>query len=254
MRQVKIVDNGSLISKTIEIEIPERFAEMSAEQFRAVCAIHREEIDESEFLLRFFGIKANLLERLDKFYIFKLTELLQCLADNDGVDKFFIQSVKIGSTVYKSPMPKLAGMTLMQFMTVDTFHSWYEYTKKDGFLYKFVASLMLETGMEFGQLDVDEFFQTFEMASRDNDKLYLDLVVNWSLIKSWLCKVYPHLFPTAVDDGKKKKKERPSSWVEIYDALVGDNLMNLEAYKTLPAMDVLRVMNTRIRDGKKQKR
>lgn len=253
MRQLKIVDSGVLVSKTVEVDIPERFAEMSVEQFLAVCAIHRNEIDEEQFLLRFFGIKANLFARLDKFYIFKLTELLQCLKDSEGVDKMFITSIRSGNTEYKAPLPRLAGMTLMQFMTVDTYASWYDYTNKDDFLYKFVAALMLENGEEFKEVDLDETSQTFQMSARENESLYKDLVINWSLIRAWLGRVYPSLFPQSQGGGEKKKKERPASWVEVYDALVGDNLMNLEAYKTLPAMDVLRVMNTRIREGKKRK-
>ena len=152
-----------------------------------------------------------------------------------------------------APAPHLKGMTWQQFITADTFSNWYRYTKRKAYLHHFIASLYIERGKSFAETDIDNVADDVERGL-DIDTMEA-VLVNWALIRRWLAGSYTSLFPRALSDGKvTDRKEKPASWLEIFDALVQDDLTRLESYKTLEAMDVIRILNRRIADQKKRKK
>ena len=81
--------------------------------------------------------------------------------------------------------------------------------------------------------------------------------LNFILIRRWLSRSYPHLFPPAQADDeeeeesdKQPKKPRPTDWLAIFDAFMGDDVAFIDRYKRLPALDAFRLMNRRIRQSK----
>lgn len=140
-------------------------------------------------------------------------------------------------------------------MTVDTFYSWYLYSSKSPYLYNFVTTLFTDPEKEFAEVETEKY-KAGILSMEDNSRDMMEAaVVNWMLIKQWLSNAYPYLFPTPPSDGKEqpKKKQRPGSWLDIFDSLVDDDLTRVETYQALPAMDVIRVLNGKIKNSKKRK-
>lgn len=79
--------------------------------------------------------------------------------------------------------------------------------------------------------------------------------MNWVLVKEWLSSAYPALFPdnkTSTNSRGDKIRNKPVDWLALFDAFVGDNIADMDAYKDLPALDAFRIMNRRIADSKKR--
>lgn len=76
------------------------------------------------------------------------------------------------------------------------------------------------------------------------------------LIRSWLCKSFPHLFPEPEDADERPsnspRQPKPVNWLSVFDTFVGDNVAQMEHYKAMAATDAFRVMNRRIRESKKR--
>ena len=157
-----------------------------------------------------------------------------------------------------APAAQLKGMTFQQFMTVDQFYQWYVYTGKAQYLLSMVAALYLEEGKPFAGLDIQRVTSLLDAYP---DRWLLEgLAFNWGMIRTWLSGAYPHLFPSSpvgeteghTANSGSVKKPRPGSWLNIFDALVGDDLTRIETYKELSCMDVIRILDKRIKQQKQR--
>lgn len=253
-------EHGSV--KFITSQIPESLSEATGQQFTALLALSQGRIAEEPFFLTFFGIPEKLLPRLDLWQMYVLTDQLREIWKADKIDHFPIEDIRImpnGKAKMLrlvAPHPQLKGMTFQQFMTVDQFYQWYIYTAKPQYLFSMVASLYLEEGKAFKDTDLGSVITRLETS--DHRWLCEGLVFNWCMIRAWLSDAYGSLFPTAPEaqDGQKAArpvKQRPGSWLNIFDTLVGDDLTRIETYKELPCMDVIRILNKRIKEQKNPK-
>lgn len=243
-------------------QIPASLSEATGQQFTALLALAQGRIAEEQFFINFFGIPDKLLPMLDLWQLYVLTEQLRDLWKADKIDHFPIPEILIPwdkkkrteSLHLKAPAPQLKGMTFQQFMTVDQFYQWYVYTGKAQYLLAMVAALYIKEGESFARLDMQ--YVTRRLEADYPDRWILEgLAFNWGMIRTWLGQAYPNLFPTkeAVKDGADdgNKKQRPGSWLNIFDALVADDLTRIETYKQLPCMDVIRILDKRIKQQKK---
>ena len=249
MRQVEFQYKKWGIKRVIKRTIPTTYEEMTPSQFLATVRLTKEWITEREFFLQFFGLTDDLLAKLDTFMLYRLTETLGFLKQIKGACTGFYCQELNGKLL--APQEKLRGMTFQQFMTVDTFFSWFLVTEKEQYLDRFIASLYLKSDEAFTDLDLDERLPAVKQIHMD---LKYSIVVNWVLIKSWLSSAYPFLFPEGeamANSQGDKVKSKPVDWLAIFDAWVGDNVPSIEAYRMLPCMDAIRLLNRKIKEAKK---
>ena len=254
-------EHGSV--KFITSQIPESLSEATGQQFTALLALSQGRIAEEPFFLTFFGIPEKLLPRLDLWQMYVLTEELRGIWKVDKIDHFPIPEILIPwdkekrtkSLHLMAPAAQLKGMTFQQFMTVDQFYQWYVFTGKAQYLLAMVAALYLEEGKAFKETDLSAVVARLEKS--DHRWMCEGLAFNWSMIRAWLSDAYSSLFPAAEpQEGQKAArpvKQRPGSWLNIFDTLVGDDLTRIESYKELPCMDVIRILNKRIKEQQKAK-
>lgn len=249
MRQVEFQYKKWGLKRVIKRTIPTTYEEMTPSQFLATVRLTKGWITERGFFLQFFGLTDDLLAKLDTFLLYRLTETLGFLKQIKGACTGFYCQELNGKLL--APQEKLRGMTFQQFMTVDTFFSWFLVTEKEQYLDRFIASLYLKSDEAFTDLVLDERLPAVKQIHMD---LKYSIVVNWVLIKSWLSSAYPFLFPegeaTANSQGDKVKS-KPVDWLSIFDAWVGDNVPSIEAYRMLPCMDAIRLLNRKIKEAKK---
>lgn len=252
-------EHGSVKYHTANI--PESLSEATGQQFTALLALSQGRIAEQQFFINFFGIPEKLLPLLDLWQLYVLTDQLRDIWKVDRIDHFPIPEILIPwdkkkrteSLHLMAPAAQLKGMTFQQFMTVDQFYQWYVYTGKAQYVLSMVAALYLEKDKPFAELDIQCVTDRLENYP---DRWVLEgLAFNWGMIRSWLSGAYPHLFPAAeVQENNDTKprpiKQRPGSWLNIFDTLVGDDLTRIETYKDLPCMDVIRILDKRIKQQK----
>lgn len=242
--------------KKVHGYVPESWMELSEKQFMAIIRWTYGEFDDAEFYEGFFGIPAEDVKRMDMYYFYVLNSLLSFTRKVEGVSSFILhQLILYGRNASKltlfAPEAKLAGMSFQQFMMVDTFYTWYLQTKKRDYLKSMCCCLYLAEGEDFFKLDMDERLPYWNNCVAE----ILDAaLVQWSLIKAWLAESYPYLFPSGSDEtaskGKGGKVKVSNMWLEIFDTLVADDLTRIEAYKRLECMDVLRIVNGKIKNQK----
>lgn len=268
--------------RTLTCTIPESYEEMSPSQFIAVVALSKQLITEESFFCRFLGIKPSILARLDPWEIYTITSQLDFLKKiKQGVSRFLIPSLslspKVSPSVFSArggsasaliaPTDKLQSMTFQHFMTVDTFFSWYLYTDRDIYLRQFVAALYMQPHEDFQSHDIERTSKLIFQGRPREKELCEAISCNWALIREWLSASYPFLFPSfSASSGSaaapsspqakappSPKKQRPGSWLELFDSLVGDDLTRILSYQTLPAIDVIRIINRKIKEQKNKK-
>lgn len=251
-----------LFHRSRQTALPERYDELSGEQFQAVVLLSKGWITEPLFFSRFFNIPLRLLPSIDSYVAYQLNTTLDFLRKLQPVNKMLIPSLPAiingRKTTLLPPEEKLAGMTFQQFMTVDTFHSWYVYSEKVDYLHSFVAALYTDPSVPFSKMVLDSQVEGILSMERNTRELFEAISVNWMLVKMWLSDSYPQLFPSltpnSTQSDQKPKKTKPSSWLPVFDALVDDDLTRVETYQTLQAIDVIRIINRKIADQKKKKK
>jgi len=268
MKEITFEYRQNWRKKTQTVNIPSSLSEASTRQFLVLLAFSQGRITEEQFFQMFFEVTEKVLAQLDPYQLYVIAEQLRGLWDITQCDHLIIGELtvaplkeegrksRIGKWKLVAPGRQLKGMSFQQFMTVDQFYQWYIYTGKQTYLMAMVAALYIEKGKEFQDTDIGSVSQRLE----DSPHRWLceGLAFNWSMIRAWLSSAYPHLFPTADpatprsgEARTRAVKSRPGSWLNIFDNLVGDDLTRIETYRTLPCMDVIRIINRRIKEQKK---
>lgn len=234
-------------------EVPERMQEMTARQFLAVAGLTKGWLKEDAFFCQFFGLQPSVLSGIDAYQLYVLTQQLEFLRKAEPMEAFVIgtlTALQDGRKVtLTAPGRKLGGMTFQQFMSVDQFYNWYVYTEKEDFLLSMLASLYLCEGEVFEELVLSERIEDIRSVKENRVEILDAVAMQWPLIRLWLARSYSFLFPGGSGEpGQQQKKEKPQSWLAVFDALVGDDLTRIESYRRLPALDVLRIVNRRIKD------
>lgn len=260
------------VKKTVLL--PERWEELTAEQFIAAIRLWIGEISESDFLRSVCGFSKAAMRRMDDFQRFAITRELLWVRNVKRPHNSFIIDRLPGTDLY-APGTKLKGCTLQQFMTFDSFYSLYLFQLSQTVPQKDLISAALDNFIATVYRREDEFFSIREaqiaVGNTDSVKLveleeHLQLVatlpqavkeavsVNYILIRSWLSRAYPHLFPEAEDEEPTNtpKTVKPVDWLKVFDAFIGDHIGDIEKFKAMQATDAFRIMNRRIKDAKKR--
>lgn len=253
MRQIEIEERHLLRRHTTYLTMPETADEYTPRQYVALVSLAENLLPMDDFLSRFFGFRPDLLARMSGYQQYKLWEVVEQIPPLALPERtWYVPSVGDGLL---SPSPRLRGMTMQQFMTVDTYAGLALYTRKESYLNRFVASLYLRDGESFVEKaryttpDIDVRSEEVSGIPREERQA---LLTNWALVKDWLADGYPSLFSRAsADSTEKNSKTKPVSWLRLFDAWVGDNVAFMHSYKTMECTDALRILNRKIKEGRR---
>ena len=259
MRKVTVEEKRWWGTKKREFGIPEAYSEMDVRRFLpwVEWMLSPSAGRQEHFLSAFWGIPRRLLLRMDAFQLYKLGELAGFLSDMEaGTERFIIRSLP-GPGMFEfsprlhAPGDRLSGVCLQQFMTADTYYSYYVVTQREEFLNLLVSALYLLPGECYishegrgKPLDLQgrsAYVATLPYASR------YAVFVNWSLVKAWLGRLFPSMFPRGESGGKPK----PADWLSLFDAFVGEHVAEMEAYRSMACMDAFRIIDRKIKEGRK---
>lgn len=256
--------------------LPERWEELTAVQFIAAIRLWMGEISENEFLRVASGFKKVVMRRMDEFQRFALIREMMWVRNVRRPHNSFIIDCLPGTDLH-APGTKLKGCTLQQFMTFDSFYSLYlAHSSQSKETVSEAATNALDNFIATLYRRDDEYFSVREaqIAVGKTDGVRLVMMddhlkdvaplpqavkeavsVNYVLIRSWLSKAYPHLFPEGEDEdvSNTPKSPKPVDWLKVFDAFIGDNIADIEKYKAMQATDAFRIMNRRIREAKLRK-
>lgn len=240
MRKLRVTFNG----KDVDVDIPESWREMSEKQFIAACSLADGKVEEYEFYSQYFGIPADGVDALSLYDFYMLNSLMNFMREPAMLNSFKIARV----ADFIAPLPALASMDFEQFMMVDTFFNWYVQTENDAYLNRMCAALYLMRGEKVSDLNMSDRAKTWELV---NTPVKYAIMVNWSMVRMWVANAYPYLFPSGDSEAPRVKNKNPklsSTWLDIFDALVEDDLSKIASYKRLHCLDVIRIVNRKIKN------
>lgn len=257
-----------------QLTLPESWEELTSKQFLAAVRLWTGSITPDDFLHDVFGFRRKELRRMDdyqRWVLLHATDWMQNLRHPHNC--FFMNRIP-GTDLY-SPGPRLRGCSLQQFMTVDTFFNQYTiamnragHQEEAGqYLDKFIAALYKREGetytVEEHRITIGEGEPRLVVledhligVNKMTSEMKQAVMMNYVLIRSWLCRSYPHLFPEPDDEEYRPtnspRQPSPTNWLAVFDSFVGDDVAQMEHYKAMAATDAFRIMNKRIRDAKKR--
>ena len=247
MQQIKIPYHFFLIYRYKSRQLPQKWEELSTEQLIAVAEYYMGICDDISFLSEMYCVKKRIIRKLPSFFKYKLAKELDFLTDYTPYNNFVIKRI---ASLY-APKYKLEGVSFGQFMFADTFYNNWCSSGSDSDLNNFVACLYLPWDFVFDSKYLDVLAK--RVARIDNNTKYA-ITLNYRLIKEWLPDVYPLIFDKP--DSDEKKKKRPSSpgngWISIFEAVVGDDIVNHDKYANLPMHQVLRYITKKIKEHAKK--
>lgn len=233
---------------TIEIEgkkrlHPQSWDEMSRRQFVALTPILLKE----NIVIADRNRIANYLLNNWKDLYFNFPEELLLLHEflfTDGDCSKWFMDIRYGVKIWKGFGDKLAGVTFERWIYADSYFMRYEQSKDYDELLKFMAAVYLPHS------DMASILRKYKIFRHVSEKDTRSIVFNFRLVKRWMTLQFPYLFPEKTVKTKPNfKKNTPwTAWADIYDGLVGDDLINEESYSNLPAMTVFRKLNKKLKD------
>lgn len=250
--------------------VPSQWYEIDRERLLAVSRAAMGAIGSEEYFARMLGMPQSLYSRLDSWSIYQLQQQLRWIDEGRAeTTRMIIDKVE----TLRAPGDALDGVSLQQFMTVDTFFDQYTKSitdeKKEGdirLLCRFVAALYLRPreryalepvrktlfdlpGQNLRLVDIDANARMLEQRA-DRDILHA-IHLNWILIRSWLSRAYPYMFPES--DGEGNGPAVRNVWLTFFDSFVGDDVAHMDEYRQMACTDAFRVINKRIKDSLKKK-
>jgi hypothetical protein len=255
MNGVEIRFLGGLVR--FKRNVPQCYGELTGEQFYAYIAFQMGKTKLNRFLSRFFNIPYCVFFFLGDYLVYKLSELVDFLAEmRVPRDGFFIECIP--GTCLLSPDRRLGDVSLFQFMYVDRQFMDYINSENPEALVRLTAGIYKPEGILFDKLDMEYTIRV--VGKRCSEAFLMATFINWTMIRTWLSAAYPFLFPMADEPEedekpvKNRKKADSHNWMDIFDAFVGDSIPDTEYYKSMPCIDAFRLINKRIKEYHNAKR
>lgn len=229
--------------RTIETTFPSCWSEMTPRQFLSLTS----RPDDISLLSVMLNVSKRIVKRFSLLQIYELASLFDFIQKDQKVSSFTLESLHVpGIGTLHAPLPKLQEMTFMQFVYVDTFYMNYATNPRPETLYNLV-SYLYSPKSGFDKLSAD--LNTDKIKKLNHETLEA-ISLNYGLIRKWITERYPLVFPKQKADRLEKKNEN-SSWLDVFDNVVGDDLKDRDKYATTPINAVFRFITKKIKESRK---
>jgi hypothetical protein len=218
---------------------PDCWEELTPRQLIMAACVFKETISDDHLIAAMLGLKKRVVKGLTAYQKFTLIGLLKFLETYKPYYEFIIPEI----AGLRRPLPRLKNETFGCFIFAETYFERYASTSEPEYLSKFIACFYRESP-----------FKESDIAGRakiiaDQPLILQEAIfINYILIREWYTEEYPLVFKPAEDQSRKER----STWLDVYDAVVGDDIVQQEQYANLPISTVLRYLNKRIQSNKNE--
>jgi hypothetical protein len=251
MINIAVTENGSWWRKNKKIHHlshPGHWDEVSPQQMVAIGQLMTGEIKEEKLLTAFLSTSPALVKKLDEYLRYKLSDLMNFMGKKEPLDHFIIDCIE----GRKAPENKLKDLTFGEFIYIDTFFIDYSSTENNqALLHKLTAFLFRKP--EKGQRP--EFTGTTDESWTEKLKPWQMQITafNYGLIRVWLEKAFPLVFAAKTNiEQNTETTQKSNGWVDVFDSIVGEDIIHSNDYAKMPVMEVLRFLNKQILKSRKQ--
>jgi len=221
--------------------VPESWTEITGKQLIAISeVVPGQRSDEVGFLSSLTGLNKKIIKRLSHYVHYSIYKKLEFLTESEPCSHFFMIH-DIPGTRFMAPAQKLSRMSFGQFIFCESYYGDWMKSQEPEKLYRFVASLYLAKGERFNPDTIET--KVTKLKSVDI-KVLKAIAYNYSMVLRWLQKRYPMVFQEGKkqDDPELNKMMETSVWVKLFESMVGEDLIHLDAYADLPVHAVLKYL------------
>ena len=231
---------------------PERLEDLSGKQFLALSDYIHEKGSHVPFLSAVSGIPKKQCRMLDEYQVYSLLNLTDSIFEPEGTTKHFFHKIKVKRQTLHGYLDGFKYVKFGEFIFADTYYQAYR-AGKQSMLEKFIAVLFRPSLPEskgdlripFNEEDVDD---RQAVINKIPARVKKAIALNYALIRRDLEKKYPFVFPESNDQFSGS-----GSWVDVYDSVVGDDMIHSKEYADLYLTTVMRKINKAIKEEMKRK-
>lgn len=250
MKTIEIKRGSSWRNTTISLSAPLAPEEITSRQWLAYSRLCFEGLDDRAFISAFFGIKSKIVEQMSHWEIYNILQAIKAVVAIEMTNLFYLPK----TARLKAPEAKLEGVTLEHFAIIDTMYYRYLNDESDENLARFVASVALREGDKISDIDFDN--HVLYVSKRISKEWQKALVLNYFFIKKWLSNAFKFLFEEKEQKttGKQAKQRYTPDWNSVIDSLTSEDILRYDEYVQMPCIRAFKLMNTRIKEYKQNKK
>lgn len=238
--------------KRYEYSVPEKWEEMSAEQFRAFVDTNTFGIDMVRRIIGLDDVVTVSLTLTDWWFVCHEFKWLQ---DTDGIGKLYIKEITLpDGTVCYGYNADFSDVTWEEWMFADTYASRGRWDV--------VAAVLYRPERKDWNHETDRRipFSKFGSSERMEQTAKIDALtlrciqVNYLLLRKRVTDHFYHIFIEPVEeegDNRRKQKQGPTDWLTIIRNMMGDNFYEEQKYYQLSVPSVLFQLESRVKEAKK---
>jgi hypothetical protein len=221
------------INRKVELAHPENWGELTGEQLILASGILKVALSDDRVIQVMTSLPKKVIRRLSPYQKLCICELLIFLNDFTPYHEFIIEKI----TFLSRPKPRLKDEYFGTFIFAEAHFARYEKSGDSKDLDKMIACYYRTRAFREEDIDINAH------ALRKVDPTIKEAVyLNYILIREYLAKTYPHVFTPSADPDQKQN----SSWLDVFDAIVGEDLVQQDNYAKLPLSTVLRFLDKQI--------
>jgi hypothetical protein len=226
-----------LRTRKLKTSHPDSWSELSPIQLLAAVRFIDGTINDDEVIIVMLNLTKRLVRRLTPYQKFCIIDLMSFLQTHTPWYDFILPT--IGE--FRKPQARLKDETFGTFIFAETYFDKYLKSEDKEYLAKFIACYY-RTG-KFLEADIRPNSESIVLEPLVKQEA---IAINYTLIREWLIQEYPNVFQPAEDQTKAAQ----STWLDVYDAIVGDDIVKQAEYADLPISTVLRYLDKRVKHSK----
>lgn len=225
-------------TKSIKVKHPANWTELNPAQIIAIACVYKGSISDDKLISVMLSVPLSVARKMAAFHKYKILEMIDFINEPTAYHEFIIPEIRTRLKTFRSPMARLKDETFGAFIFAEHYFSRYNEASKADDLNRFVAC-WYRTG-KFDEKRIEPISQLLASVPLDvREAIY----INYQLIREWMVMTYPNVFRKEAETPKKADK---NSWIDVFDAIVADDLKDQDKYASLPVSTVLRYLDKRI--------
>lgn len=214
---------------------PNAWPELTPAQFIAVACVYRGTMTDDRLISSMLGIPRRIVRKMAAYHKLKIIEMIEFIKDPAPHYEFIIRSV----ASFPCPKPRLKNETFGTFIFAEHYFSRYNDKSDPQDLDRFIACWYRP-----GKFSESEVEQVAKKICKEDLAVREAVFINYQLIREYLVVTYPNVFKT---EAQTKKSDDRNTWLDVFDAVVGEDIKDQDKYANLPVSTVLRTLDKRIK-------